>query len=86
MLRKDSSLPNYDVSGDDGLSYLTFNFPINFCFSFDISTKFSLDDSINLCMGFVIKSTSFQMHSVAIVIALMKSSRKPSTAGSHLHK
>ena len=47
MLRKDSSLPKYDVSGDDGLSYVTFNFQINFFFFFfffDISTKFSLDD------------------------------------------
>ena len=34
MLRKDSSLPKYDVSGDDGLSYVTFNFQINFFFFF----------------------------------------------------
>ena len=44
MSRKDSSLPKYHVSGDDGLSYLAFNFSINFSFPFGISTKFSLDD------------------------------------------
>ena len=32
MLRKDLSLPKYNVSGDDGLSYLAFSFSINFSF------------------------------------------------------
>ena len=52
--------------------------------SFCVSTKFGLDDCRNICMEFVIKSTSVKMHSVATVIALIKSSCRPRTTGSRL--